>query len=81
MVDDDDLAITAIIAGKADPPGRGGDDLAAGAGGDALGSITVFGERVTAAMLQVDAAAALGAWAVPAQAPYLFEEGWSVFAV
>ena len=53
----------------------------AGAGGDALGSITVFGERVTAAMLQVDAAAALGAWAVPAQAPYLFEEGWSVCAV
>src|SRR3546814_10204775 len=31
MVDDDDLAIAAIVAGKADAAGRGGDDLSAGA--------------------------------------------------
>jgi Ca2+-binding RTX toxin-like protein len=55
--------------------------LTAGAGGDALGTITVFGERVTSAMLQVDATAALGAWDRPAQAPYLFEEGFSVLGV
>ena len=34
MVDDDDLAIAAIIAGEADAAGRGGDDLSAGTCGD-----------------------------------------------
>jgi Ca2+-binding RTX toxin-like protein len=55
--------------------------LTAGPGGDALGSITVYGERVTSAMVALDATVALGAWDRPAQAPYLLEEGFGVFGV
>ncbi|WP_203073042.1 calcium-binding protein [Falsiroseomonas ponticola] len=55
--------------------------LTAGANGDALGTITVYGERVTAGMVTVDSTAVIGAWARPGEGPAVFEESLSVFGV
>jgi Ca2+-binding RTX toxin-like protein len=40
---------------------------------DLLGTITVFGEQVTLAQIEVDATAVHGAWARPTEAPYALE--------
>jgi Ca2+-binding RTX toxin-like protein len=45
---------------------------------DILGTITVFGEQVLLAQIDLDATAVLGAWTRPAEAPYALEAGLGV---
>ncbi len=42
---------------------------------DLLGTITVFGEQVTLAQIELDATAVLGGWSRPGEAPYALEAG------
>lgn len=42
---------------------------------DLLGTITVFGEQVTLAQIDIDATAVLGGWSRPGEAPFALEAG------